>query len=330
MRPVRGVCAEYGETRHEIPSDGRWIAPEDVLERRRVVFLGALARQRLFGERPAVGETILIGGLRFTVIGSMDRKMQLSNYFWSDDESMFIPFSAAGDLWDTRYANVLLFSTVNMQFESKAMAQVLAAVAKRQRFSPTDKRAMVMSGRQEFRPIIDGLTIGVPAFFLALAPNFRRLVPGFAYRVARFVLPTGFLSAVAMLVSFLTLEELGATREQAQTMEIIVFATVGLRVISVIERPLRGWRLGMVLAIVGVYAFGFWWSVTTKFFAVVWPTSWVVIVVAAAWCVAVWFWVGLGKPIGDRLPFWRERAHTAERAAENSAEEPAEESAGTS
>jgi cation-transporting ATPase E len=171
---------------------------------------------------------------------------------------------------------------------------------------------------------IDGLTIGIPAFFLALAPNFRRFVPGFAYRVARFVLPTGFLSAVAMLVSFLTLIELGATREQAQTMEIIIFATVGLRVISVIERPLRGWRLGMVLAIVGVYAFGFWWSVTTKFFAVVWPTSWVVIVVAAAWCVAVWFWVGLGKPIGDRLPFWRERAHTAERAAENSAEVPGE------
>jgi cation-transporting P-type ATPase E len=170
---------------------------------------------------------------------------------------------------------------------------------------------------------IDGLTIGVPAFFLALAPNFRRFVPGFAYRVARFVLPTGFLSAVAMLVSFLTLIELGATREQAQTMEIIIFATVGLRVISVIERPLRGWRLGMVLAIVGVYALGFWWSVTTKFFAVTWPTSWVVIVVAAAWCLAVWFWVGLGKPIGDRLPFWRERAHTAEEAAEESAAEPA-------
>ena len=58
---------------------------------------------------------------------------------------------------------------------------------------------------------IDALTIGIPAFFLALAPNFRRFVPGFAYRVARFVLPTGFLSAVAMLVSFLTLQELGAT-----------------------------------------------------------------------------------------------------------------------
>ncbi len=34
-----------------------------------------------------------------------------------------------------------------------------------------------------------------------------------------------------MLVSFLTLRELGATVDQAQTMEIIIFATVGLRVI---------------------------------------------------------------------------------------------------
>jgi cation-transporting P-type ATPase E len=174
---------------------------------------------------------------------------------------------------------------------------------------------------------IDGLTIGVPAFFLALAPNFRRFVPGFAYRVARFVLPTGFLSAVAMLVSFLTLRELGATQAQAQTMEIIIFATIGLRVISVIERPLRGWRLGMVLAIVGVYIFGFWWSVTVNFFAVQWPTSWVVMVVVAVWCAFVWFWVGLGKLIGDRLPFWKEKAHTDEKKAaeielaEGSAEE---------
>ncbi len=57
--------------------------------------------------------------------------------------------------------------------------------------------------------VIDSLTIGVPAFFLALAPNFRRFVPGFAYRVARFVLPTGFLSAVVMLLSFLSLRKWG-------------------------------------------------------------------------------------------------------------------------
>ena len=162
---------------------------------------------------------------------------------------------------------------------------------------------------------IDGLTIGIPSFFLALAPNFRRFVPGFAYRVARFVLPTGFLAAVVMLASFLTLRELGATLPQAQTMEIIIFAAVGLRVIAIIERPLRGWRLWLVLAIVAMYAFGFWWPVTVGFFAVTWPTSWVVDLVAAVSCVVAWFWLGLGKLIGDRLPFWKEKSHLEQRYA---------------
>jgi putative ABC transport system permease protein len=91
----------------------------------------------------------------------MARKIQLSNYFSSDDDSTWIPFSTAGDLWNTRYAQVLLFEPVAPQFEKKAMAQVLAAVATRQGFSPTDPKAIQMFGRDEFRPVIDALTIGL-------------------------------------------------------------------------------------------------------------------------------------------------------------------------
>jgi putative ABC transport system permease protein len=91
----------------------------------------------------------------------MQRKIQLSNYFSSDDESAWIPYSAAGDLWNTRYAAVLVFAPIAPQFEKKAMAQVLAAIATRQQFSPTDPKAFQMFGRDEFRPIINGITIGL-------------------------------------------------------------------------------------------------------------------------------------------------------------------------
>jgi putative ABC transport system permease protein len=91
----------------------------------------------------------------------MARKIQLSNYFSSDDESAWIPYSTAGDLWNTRYARVMLFEPIAPQFEKKAMAQVLAAVATRQGFSPTDPKAFQMFGRDEFRPVIDALTIGL-------------------------------------------------------------------------------------------------------------------------------------------------------------------------
>ena len=159
--PVRGVCPEYGEMRNEVPTEGRWINAEDELERRRVIFLGNRLKEELFSGRPAVGETVQVSGVRFTVIGVMARKIQLSNYFSSDDESSWIPYSAAGDLWNTRYAAVMVFEPVAPQFEKKAMAQVLAAVASRQNFSPTDPKAFQMFGRDEFRPVIDALTIGL-------------------------------------------------------------------------------------------------------------------------------------------------------------------------
>ncbi len=131
---VRGVCPEYGEMRNEVPSEGRWLNSSDELEHRRVCFLGGRVREQLFSGRPAVGETVLIGGVRFLVVGVMARKIQLSNYFSSDDDSTWIPYSAASELWNTRYAPVLLFEPVAPQFEKKAMAQVLAAVATRQQF----------------------------------------------------------------------------------------------------------------------------------------------------------------------------------------------------
>ncbi len=158
---VRGVHEEYGDMRNEVPSDGRWISAEDVAERRRVVFLGAELKKKLFSGMPAVGETVRISGVRFTVIGTMDMKFADSCYFNCDDSSAFIPYSTAGDLWDTRYASVMVFEPVAPEFEAQAIQQFRTAVANRQRFSPNDKRAITVFGRQEFKPIYDGITLGI-------------------------------------------------------------------------------------------------------------------------------------------------------------------------
>ncbi|MGH9917086.1 MAG: ABC transporter permease, partial [Pyrinomonadaceae bacterium] len=155
---IRGVYPEYGEIRNEVPNEGRWITPEDFTERRRVVVLGNLLHNKLFSGRPAVGETVQISGMRFTVIGTMDRKIQLSNYFTSDDESAFIPYSSARDLWDTKYASVLVFSSISPRLEKDAIRQVMTELGKRQGFLPTDKRATRTFGREELKSIIDGIT----------------------------------------------------------------------------------------------------------------------------------------------------------------------------
>lgn len=163
---IRGVCPAYGEMRHEVPSEGRWISPEDESERRRVIFLGSRLREKLFGARYPIEQEVIINGVTFTVIGVMERKMQDSNYFTSDDESAFIPETAASYLWDTRYASVIVFTPVSGHFEALATQQVRAIIAKRQHYSPTDQRAIQFFGREEFRPIIEGITIGLQALLL--------------------------------------------------------------------------------------------------------------------------------------------------------------------
>ena len=50
---VRGVAPAYGAIRHEVPGDGRFLSDEDVLKRRRVVFVGNAVAKKLFGTHPA-------------------------------------------------------------------------------------------------------------------------------------------------------------------------------------------------------------------------------------------------------------------------------------
>ena len=126
-----------------------------------MVFLGARLKKKLFSGMPAVGESVRIDGVRYTVIGTMDMKFSDSCYFNCDDESAFIPYTAAADMWDARYASVMVFEPVAPEFEAPAMAQFRTAIANRQHFSPTDKRAITMFGRQEFKPIYEGITLGI-------------------------------------------------------------------------------------------------------------------------------------------------------------------------
>jgi len=128
---IRGVYPEYGDMRNEIPMEGRWISAEDIAERRRVVFLGSRLRKKLFSGTPAVGEPVRIDGVKFNVIASMDTKFSDSNYFTSDDESAFIPYTAAGDMWDTKYSSVMIFEPVAPNFEAPAMQQFRDAIANR-------------------------------------------------------------------------------------------------------------------------------------------------------------------------------------------------------
>ena len=79
-REVVGMWPSYQDFRSLTVAEGRPVSDEDESEARRVVVLGDAARKQLFSGQPAVGASILIQRVPYTVIGVLQEKKQNSSY----------------------------------------------------------------------------------------------------------------------------------------------------------------------------------------------------------------------------------------------------------
>jgi cation-transporting ATPase E len=104
--------------------------------------------------------------------------------------------------------------------------------------------------------LISSVTIGVPAFFLALGPNRRRYVPGFLHRVLRFAIPTGIVTGIAAYAGYRTtrLIEADATVADARTTATLVILIISMWTLLILARPLAGWKLALVATMIGAVA----------------------------------------------------------------------------
>ncbi len=88
---VSGVLPKYNEIRYLPLSAGRWLNQDDESQRRLVAVLGDEMLKNLFPGRPAVGNTILLNGIGFQVIGVVQRVGHGDNN--STNNRVFLPFS---------------------------------------------------------------------------------------------------------------------------------------------------------------------------------------------------------------------------------------------
>lgn len=139
---------------------------------------------------------------------------------------------------------------------------------------------------------IGSLTIGIPAFLLALAPNTRRYVPGFLHRVVRFALPNGIAVAVSVLVvsilsplmlargldssnanaSRLIVESVHAVGVTRTICAVTVFV-LGVAVLATVSKPLISWRGIMVLFFAAAGVIGAFIPFVAHFFDLHVPVS---------------------------------------------------------
>ncbi|MEV0633283.1 HAD-IC family P-type ATPase [Nonomuraea wenchangensis] len=115
--------------------------------------------------------------------------------------------------------------------------------------------------------LVNALTIGIPAFFLALAPTFERARSGFVRRVLRFAVPSGVLCAVAVLTSFWLAHRGDSTLIEDQTSAVITLFLATWWVLVLIARPLTWWRVLLVAAMAAAFAIAMSLPFVRAFFA---------------------------------------------------------------
>lgn len=131
--------------------------------------------------------------------------------------------------------------------------------------------------------VVSSLTIGIPAFVLALAPSDQRYREGFLRRVLSLCVPAGFMAGTVTLTTYLWLTLTHAPRAQVTTATTLVLITCGLWLLTLTARPLTSWRLGLVVLMGAIAVLGVVAPPVRAFFLLAWPTPgvwWVIALMA--------------------------------------------------
>ena len=120
--------------------------------------------------------------------------------------------------------------------------------------------------------LISGLAIGIPAFFLALAPSDERFQRGFVGRVMRTAIAAGTTTAVAVLLTYGIARDQRATPDQARTTAVLVTIVISLGILLIASRPIRLWKVALVGAVSALFVAVFIIPSASRFFSVDhWP-----------------------------------------------------------
>jgi putative ABC transport system permease protein len=176
-REVVGMWPSYQGFRSLILDEGRLINDDDELQANRVVVLGSAARQQLFSGQAAVGATLLIKSVPYTVVGVLQKKQQNSNYSGPDNDYLYAPYSAvARDFPPPEkpgivrgYLNDIVFEVASSDEHEEAVAQVRRTLGRAHHFDAQDKDALFIWDTLEGAKLVENIFAVVTIFFACVA-----------------------------------------------------------------------------------------------------------------------------------------------------------------
>ena len=164
---VTGSYPAFAEIRSITVQEGRFYDWGDEDAGRRVAFLGSNIKKQLFSSRAAIGETIALNGIPYTVIGVMAAKDQNSSYDGWDVDKVFVPFSAMLHDFPSKppllptNVDQLLVVPKSLPEHENCKFQVKRALGRMHRFDPLDKEATpvwdTVEGAKAFEKLMDAM-----------------------------------------------------------------------------------------------------------------------------------------------------------------------------
>jgi cation-transporting ATPase E len=132
--------------------------------------------------------------------------------------------------------------------------------------------------------LVSTLTIGLPAFVLSLAPSNERYRPGFLHRVLAVSVPTGLITAIAVMVAYGLARAQEVRPDESRTAATVVAMVIGLVVLFLVAQPLVPWKVALIAAMGGLFALAMLIPKTREFFAlfIPWTTLAEALVIGAA------------------------------------------------
>jgi cation-transporting ATPase E len=100
--------------------------------------------------------------------------------------------------------------------------------------------------------LISSITIGIPAFFLALGPNPARYRPGFLGRVLWFSVPAGGIVGASVFTAYAIANLEHATPEELRTSATVAAMVTALWILAVLARPYRPWKIALVATMAAI------------------------------------------------------------------------------
>ncbi|MCC3770495.1 HAD-IC family P-type ATPase [Streptomyces sp. UNOC14_S4] len=154
--------------------------------------------------------------------------------------------------------------------------------------------------------LLSTLTIGVPAFFLALAPNTERARPHFVRRVMRYAIPAGLVAGAATFAAYLLARSYYTgwpdSLDAETSVATLTLFLISIWVLAIIARPYTWWRIALVIAMALAFLLVLAVPPFQRFFAlklVGTTMPWAAVAISAVAAVVMellWRWVGRRFP----------------------------------